>query len=74
MVYLVEKYGKDDALYPKDVETKAIINQYFYFDMGPLYSQFAEIYVSRIEYKQNFTSATILLFNKILCIYNGLNG
>lgn len=43
-VYLVEKYGKDDSLYPKDVKTRAIINQRFYFDMGSLFKQFADYF------------------------------
>lgn len=40
-VYLVEKYGKNDSLYPKDVKTRAVINQRLYFDMGSLYTQFS---------------------------------
>lgn len=43
-VYLVEKYGKDDSLYPKDVKTRAVINQRFYFDMGSLFKQFGQYY------------------------------
>lgn len=43
-VYLVEKYGKDDSLYPKDLKTRAVINQRFYFDMGSLFKQFGEYY------------------------------
>lgn len=41
MVYLVEKYGKDDSLYPKDPKARAIVNQRLYFDMGTLYQRFA---------------------------------
>ena len=32
--YLITKYGKDDKLYPKDVVTRAIVDQRLYFDMG----------------------------------------
>lgn len=35
-IYLVEKYAKDDSLYPKDVKKRAIVNQRLYFDMGTL--------------------------------------
>lgn len=31
MVYLAEKYGKDDTLYPKDPAKRAVISQRLYF-------------------------------------------
>ncbi|KAH8357184.1 hypothetical protein KR084_008260, partial [Drosophila pseudotakahashii] len=43
-VYLVEKYGKDDSLYPKDPKKQAVVNQRLYFDMGTLYDAFAKYY------------------------------
>ena len=43
--YLIEKYAKDDALYPKDPKQRAIINQRLYFDMGSVYHSFAEYFV-----------------------------
>lgn len=44
IVYLVEKYGKDESLYPKDPQKKAVINQCLYFDMGVLYNSFLSYY------------------------------
>jgi len=41
-IYLVEKYGKDDSLYPKDPKVRGVINQRMYFDMGTLYSRFGD--------------------------------
>lgn len=41
MVYLVEQYGKNDSLYPKDAKARAVVNQRLYFDMGTLYQRFA---------------------------------
>ena len=32
--YLVNKYGKDDKLYPKDADVRARVDQRLYFDMG----------------------------------------
>ncbi|XP_017040957.1 uncharacterized protein LOC108087890 [Drosophila ficusphila] len=52
MVYLVEKYGKDDKLFPKDVQKQALINQRFYFDMGTLYKSFSEYYYPQIFFKK----------------------
>lgn len=48
MVYLVEKYAKDDSLYPKDLQKQALINQRLYFDMGTLYKSFADYYYPQI--------------------------
>jgi len=44
LVYLVEKYGKDDALYPKDIQKQAVINQRLYFDMALMYPTLANYY------------------------------
>ena len=35
--YLVNKYAKDDNLYPKDAEVRARVDQRLYFDMGVFY-------------------------------------
>ena len=35
--YLVNKYGADDKLYPKDAEIRARVDQRLYFDMGVFY-------------------------------------
>ena len=35
--YLVNKYGKDDKLYPRDAEIRARVDQRLYFDMGTFY-------------------------------------
>lgn len=44
-IYLVEKYGRTDALYPKNAKTRATINQLIYFDMGTLYNRFYAYYL-----------------------------
>jgi len=40
--YLVNKYGKDDSLYPKDPEARAVVDQRMYFDMGAFYKAFGD--------------------------------
>lgn len=48
LTYLVEKYGKDDSLYPKDPKARAVVNQRLYFDMGTLYQRFADYYYPQV--------------------------
>lgn len=51
-VYLAEKYGKNDTLYPKCPKKRALVNQRLFFDMGTLYQRFGDYY-----YPQIFASA-----------------
>ncbi|KAF7272767.1 glutathione S-transferase D1-like [Rhynchophorus ferrugineus] len=44
MGYLVNAYGKDDSLYPKDAKKRALVDQRLYFDIGTLYARFADYY------------------------------
>lgn len=46
MCYLSEKYGKNDALYPKDLRKRAVVNQRLYFDTGILFATLRSITVS----------------------------
>lgn len=48
MVYLVEKYGKTDSLYPACPQKRAVVNQRLYFDQGTLYQRLADYYYPQI--------------------------
>ncbi|XP_055591429.1 glutathione S-transferase 1 isoform X2 [Uranotaenia lowii] len=50
--YLAEKYGKDDSLYPKDPQKRAVVNQRLYFDQGTLYQRFADYFYPQVFAKQ----------------------
>ncbi|XP_074114862.1 glutathione S-transferase D1-like [Cotesia typhae] len=44
MGYLVNQYGKNDYLYPKDPKARAIVDQRLYYDMGTMYPAFSDYY------------------------------
>jgi len=44
MMYLADKYGKDDKMYPKDPKKRALVNQRLFFDMSVLYDRFGAVY------------------------------
>lgn len=43
-LYLIDKYAKDDSLYPKDPKTRAVINQRLFFDLSTLYKYCCEYF------------------------------
>ncbi|XP_075976241.1 glutathione S-transferase 1-like isoform X2 [Anticarsia gemmatalis] len=45
MSYLVNAYGRDDSLYPKNPRLRAIVDQRLNFDLGTLYVRYAGLYV-----------------------------
>lgn len=49
--YLVEKYGRNDSLYPKDPKGRALVNQRLYFDLGTLYQALSEYYFPQLQKK-----------------------
>lgn len=46
MVYLLEKYAKDDSLYPKDLKARAVINARLNFDNGTFWPRLLTAAVS----------------------------
>ncbi|XP_062125597.1 glutathione S-transferase 1-1-like [Drosophila sulfurigaster albostrigata] len=52
LTYLIEKYAKDDSLYPKDPQKRAVVNQRVYFDLGTLFKALAEYYYPQFQKKE----------------------
>lgn len=46
ITYLVSKYAKSDALYPKDLKKRAVVDQRLHFESGVLFARLANISVS----------------------------
>jgi glutathione S-transferase len=51
MTYLIDKYAKDDTLYPKDLAIRARVNQRLLFD-AELYERFGDYYYPPFEGKR----------------------
>lgn len=46
IAYIVDKYGKDDTLYPKDIVQRAKVNEKMFFDTGFLFCRLRLLAVS----------------------------
>lgn len=51
LMYLAQKYGKDDSLYPKDAEKQALVNQRLFFEMGTLFPRFYDYFIPQLKVK-----------------------
>ncbi|KAF5270025.1 hypothetical protein FQR65_LT05824 [Abscondita terminalis] len=68
--YLVQKYGKDDALYPKDLNKRVLVDQKLAFDLGTLFPTLRKI-DDAYEAKE-ITSVTPELKQKVDTVYKYL--
>lgn len=65
-IYLIEKYGKNDSLYPKNPKQRAVVNQRLYFDMGTLFKSFSEFYYPQVLQKMPANPDKLKLFMNAL--------
>ncbi|XP_055921906.1 glutathione S-transferase 1-like [Eupeodes corollae] len=66
--YLVSKYGKNDALYPKEPLKRAVVDQRLHFDSGVLFANMRNITAPLF-----FKNVTDIPQEKIDLLYEGLN-
>ncbi|XP_011644643.1 glutathione S-transferase 1-1-like [Pogonomyrmex barbatus] len=55
MSYLVDQYGQDDSLNPRNPEARALVNQRLYFDLGSLYASVYAYYITVILRRETDT-------------------
>ncbi|XP_017041070.1 glutathione S-transferase D1-like [Drosophila ficusphila] len=48
LIYLVEKYDKDNTLYPKDLKERAVVNHRLFFDLGTLNQSYVYYYYPQL--------------------------
>nr|AFD34184.1 glutathione S-transferase [Argyresthia conjugella] len=73
MAYLVNAYGRDDSLYPKNPRLRAVVDQRLNFDVGTLYARYIAYYApvlffgqEKDEEKQKKLDEAIGWFNSML--------
>ncbi|KAI7815112.1 glutathione S-transferase [Rhyzopertha dominica] len=54
--YLVNKYGKDDSLYPKDPQKRGTVDQRLHFNNGVLYPRLLSILMPKLKSGENVLS------------------
>ena len=67
MCYMADKYGKNDSLYPKDLRSRALVNQRLHFESGVLFARLRFISVSytRLKINKSIFRQGLLKLNKI---------
>jgi len=51
--YIATKYKKDGSLYPEDAETRAVVDQRLYFDMGVFYKAAGDVMYHTMGFSAN---------------------
>lgn len=77
MRYLANKYGRDDLLYPREPQKRALVDQALDFDMNTFYQPFVDYWVSStliliiqiVAFKSNETIAIVTWAMLCECSY-----
>lgn len=69
--YIVDKYGKNDSLYPKDAQIRAIVNERLYFDMGTLYECLSNYFYPQMVENLPGDPEKLKKMEKALALFDG---
>lgn len=71
-IYLVEKYAKDDSLYPKNPKQRAIVNQRLYFDLDMLTFRINDFFFSQLVINKDIDLVKFKKMEEALVMFNTL--
>ncbi|CAH2040643.1 unnamed protein product, partial [Iphiclides podalirius] len=66
MAYLVNAYGRDDSMYPKNPKQRALVDQRLYFDMGTLFKRYFDLYVPMLFHSEKYNEENAEKLNEAL--------
>ncbi|CAB3235831.1 unnamed protein product [Arctia plantaginis] len=66
MAYLVNAYGRDDSLYPKNPRQRAIVDQRLNFDIGTLFARYAGLYIPMLFRGEEYSEENANKLNEAL--------
>jgi len=66
LTYLQNKYGKEDSLYPKDPQQRALVEMRIFFDVSMLYPRFGDAYYPVMFAGQSLDPAKLDKLNDVL--------
>ncbi|XP_041988753.1 glutathione S-transferase 1-like isoform X3 [Aricia agestis] len=70
--YLVNAYGRDDSLYPKNPRARALVDQRLNFDLGTLFRRYLDLYGPMIFAGQPFNDEAAEKLNEALGWLNSM--
>ncbi|CAG4945133.1 unnamed protein product [Colias eurytheme] len=68
MAYMVNAYGRDDSLYPKNPRQRAIVDQRLHFDLGTLIPKYIGLYVPMLFHGAPYNEEEAVKLNNALKI------
>ncbi|XP_026731430.1 glutathione S-transferase D7-like isoform X3 [Trichoplusia ni] len=66
LAYLVNAYGRDDSLYPKNPRQRAIVDQRLNFDLGTLYARYIGLYMPMLFRGEEYNEESANKLNEAL--------
>ncbi|XP_068622115.1 glutathione S-transferase D7-like [Battus philenor] len=71
MAYLVNAYGREDTLYPKNPRQRAVVDQRLYYDIT-LFQKYADLYWPVLFFGQEYSEENAAKLNEVLGWLNSM--